>query len=59
MSIFVEKDESGKEGMVVPESKQGVPVTEGMVERPTGEGKSTEAPKGRMYYVYDICRWPW
>jgi hypothetical protein len=44
MSILVEKDESEKEGTV---------------ERPTEEAKSTETPKGRMYYVYDICRWPW
>jgi len=39
MSIHTEMDESGKERMMVPESKKGVLVVEGTVERLTGGGK--------------------
>jgi hypothetical protein len=39
MSIRTERDESGKERMIVPESKRGVLVVEETVERLTGGGK--------------------
>jgi hypothetical protein len=44
MSIHTEKDASGKERMMVPESKRGVLVVEGTVERLTGGGKFVVAP---------------
>jgi hypothetical protein len=44
MSIRTEKDKSGKERMTVPESKLGVLVVEGTVERLTGAGKFVVAP---------------
>jgi len=44
MSIHTETDKSGKERMMVPESKLGVLVVEGSVERLTGGGKFVVAP---------------
>jgi hypothetical protein len=44
MSVRTEKDKSGKERMTVPESKLGVLVVEGTVERLTGAGKFVVAP---------------
>jgi hypothetical protein len=44
MSIQTAIDESGKERMMVPESKLGVLVVEGKVERLTGAGKFVVAP---------------
>jgi hypothetical protein len=44
MSIRTERDASGKERMMVPESRRGVLVVEGKVERLTGAGKFVVAP---------------
>ena len=44
MSIKTETDKSGRERMMVPESKLGVLVIEGAVERLTGAGKFVVAP---------------
>jgi hypothetical protein len=44
MSIVTQVDESGSERMMVPDSKRGVLVVEGMVERLTGGGKFVVAP---------------
>jgi len=44
MSIRTETDKSGSERMMVPDSKRGVLVVEGMVERLTGAGKFVVAP---------------
>ena len=44
MSIRTETDASGSERMMVPDSKRGVLVVEGMVERLTGGGKFVVAP---------------
>jgi hypothetical protein len=44
MSIVTEVDESGDERMMVPDSKRGVLVVEGKVERLTGAGKFVVAP---------------
>jgi hypothetical protein len=44
MAIRTEIDESGSERMMVPDSKRGVLVAEGMVERLTGAGKFVVAP---------------
>jgi len=53
MSIHTEMDESGKERMMVPESKKGVLVVEGTVERLTGGGKFVVAPV-RDYADVDV-----
>ena len=44
MSIVTEVDASGNERMMVPDSKRGVLVVEGHVERLTGAGKFVVAP---------------
>jgi hypothetical protein len=44
MSIATEIDKKGNERMMVPDSKQGVLVVEGKVERLTGGGKFVVAP---------------
>jgi hypothetical protein len=44
MSIRTQTDELGSERMMVPDSKRGVLVVEGMVERLTGAGKFVVAP---------------
>ena len=44
MSIVTETDKSGEERMTVPESKLGVLVVEGKIERMTGAGKFVVAP---------------
>jgi hypothetical protein len=43
-SIVTEIDETGSERMMVPDSKRGVLVVEGIVERLTGGGKFVVAP---------------
>jgi hypothetical protein len=44
MSVLTTTDESGNERMMVPDSKRGVLVVEGKVERLTGAGKFVVAP---------------
>jgi hypothetical protein len=44
MSVITTRDESGNERMMVPDSKRGVLVVEGKVERLTGAGKFVVAP---------------
>jgi hypothetical protein len=44
MSIVTEVDETGNERMMVPDSKRGVLVVEGVIERLTGGGKFVVAP---------------
>jgi len=53
MSIVTEIDKSGEERMMVPDSKRGVLVVEGMVERLTGGGKFVVAPV-REYAEVDV-----
>ncbi|MGA2665069.1 MAG: hypothetical protein ABSF83_09010 [Nitrososphaerales archaeon] len=53
MSVITTTDESGNERMSVPESKRGVLVVEGTVERLTGGGKFVVSPV-REYADVDV-----
>jgi hypothetical protein len=53
MSVVTTMDQAGNERMMVPESKRGVLVVEGMVERLTGGGKFVVAPV-REYADVDV-----